>query len=118
MRMGLATGTILVRQLDEAASHVEFVFHRFLSGRDRCAAYSMSLNQGTGSCLLIRFTQHIAATQHHAEDVMSLDGREIRIWPVTLPHHEKVTEVRSGGSTLVRRGTSATRGSISIGIGD
>ena len=33
------------------------------------------------------------ATQHHPEEVIGLDGRELRIWPVTLPHHDKVPEV-------------------------
>ena len=80
----------LVRQLDEAASHIEFVFHRFLSGREGSRVL-MSLN-GNGLTPFDPFHSTHVATQHHQEDFMSLDGREIRIWPVTLPHHEKVTQ--------------------------
>ncbi|MDE2790517.1 MAG: hypothetical protein OXI81_08860 [Paracoccaceae bacterium] len=31
------------------------------------------------------------ATQHHQQETMCFDSGEIRIWPVTLPHHDKVT---------------------------
>lgn len=79
----------LVRQLDDAASHIEFVFHRYLSGREGRPVV-MSLN---GATLVPYDPFHVThpATQHHPEDVMSLNGREIRIWPITLPHHDKVT---------------------------
>lgn len=79
----------LVRQLDEAASHVEFVFHRFLSGREgRSLAITMNDRE-------LRpfdpFHANHPATQHHQVEVIRLDGSEIRIWPVTLPHHDKVS---------------------------
>ena len=79
----------LVRQLDEAATHVEFVFHRFLSGREgKRLAITMNDRE-------LRpfdpFHSNHPATQHHQEELISLDGVEIRIWPVTLPHHDKVT---------------------------
>ena len=80
----------LVRQLDEAATHVEFVFHRFLSGR-KGGRVSMSLN-GRKLKPFDPFHSAHQATQHHSVEVFKLDGKEIRIWPVTLPHHEKVTE--------------------------
>lgn len=81
----------LVRQLDEAATHLEFVFHRYLSGRAG-RPVTMSLNRYR----LVAFDPfHSAhpATQHHSEDVISLKGEEVRIRPVTLPHHTKVTPV-------------------------
>ena len=79
----------LVRQLDEAATHVEFVFHRFLSGREgKRLAITMNDRE-------LRpfdpFHSNHPATQHHQEELISLEGVEIRIWPVTLPHHDKVT---------------------------
>ena len=67
---GLGDRDFLVRQLDEAVSHVEFVFHRFLSGRDG-GRVSMSLNQGR----LVPFDPFHSthpATQHHPEDVIRL----------------------------------------------
>ena len=78
----------LVRQLDDAASHLEFVFHRFIGGRGS-RRVSMSLN-GRDLRAFDPFHANHPATQHHPEEVVSLDGREIRIWPVTLPHHDKV----------------------------
>ena len=82
----------LVRQLDETATHVEFVFHRFLSGREGGAGrVRMSLN-GRALCPFDPFHSHHPATQRHTEETFLLDGREIRIQPVTLPHHDKVSE--------------------------
>ena len=78
----------LVRQIDDAASHLEFVFHRFIAGR-RGRRVTMSLN-GRDLRAFDPFNSNHPATQHHAEEVISLDGRDIRIWPVTLPHHDKV----------------------------
>ncbi|MDE2982788.1 MAG: ATP-binding protein [Gemmatimonadota bacterium] len=77
----------LVRQLDEAADHLAFVFHRFLSGRQRVA---MSMN-----CRPLKpfdpFHSSHPATQHHQIEEMSLGGDPITIRPVTLPHHAKVS---------------------------
>ena len=82
----------LVRQLDETATHLEFVFHRFLSGReDKEGAVNMFLN-GRELRPFDPFHSHHPATQHHFEERFQLDGREILIQPVTLPHHDKVSE--------------------------
>ena len=81
----------LVRQLDETARHVEFAFHRFLSGREsRAERVKISLN-GRELQPFDPFHSHHPATQHHPEEAFALDGREIRIQPVTLPHHDKVS---------------------------
>ena len=77
----------LVRQLDEATEHLAFVFHRFLSGRQRVA---LSMN-----CRPLKpfdpFHSSHPATQHHQIEEMSLGGDPITIRPVTLPHHAKVS---------------------------
>ena len=90
----------LVRQLDETASHVEFVFHRFLSGREnREGRVQISLN-GRELTPFDPFHSHHPATQHHQEETFALAGGEIRIRPVTLPHHDKVSKAdwtRYGG---------------------
>lgn len=80
----------LVMQLTEAVSHVEFVFHRFLSGTEG-RRISMSLN-GSRLKAFDPFNSSHPATQHHAVDYISIDDQEMRIWPVTLPHHDKVSE--------------------------
>ena len=79
----------LVRQLDEASTHVEFVFHRFLSGREG-RRLSITMNDRELRPFDPFHANH-PATQHHQEELISLEGAEIRIWPVTLPHHDKVT---------------------------
>ena len=82
----------LVRQIDETATHLEFVFHRFLSGREgREGPVKMLLN-GRELSPFDPFHSHHPATQHQQEERFWLDGREIRIQPVTLPHHDKVSE--------------------------
>ena len=80
----------LVRQLDEAATHLEFVFHRFLAGQGG-KRVSMSLN-GREIRAFDPFHSNHPATQHHPEEVISLGGGRVRIWPVTLPHHDKVSK--------------------------
>lgn len=80
----------LVRQLDEAATHLEFVFHRFMAGQGG-KRVSMSLN-GRRLNPFDPFHSNHPATQHHSEEVIRLAGRTIRIWPVTLPHHDKVSK--------------------------
>lgn len=82
----------LVRQLDETAQHVEFVFHRFLSGREgQEGRVEISLN-GRKLKSFDPFYSHHPATQHHQEEPFVLAGKEIRIQPVTLPHHDKVSK--------------------------
>ena len=82
----------LVRQLDETATHLGFVFHRFLSGRAGGAGRVQMFLNGRALCPFDPFHSHHPATQHHSEETFLLDGREIRIQPVTLPHHDKVSE--------------------------
>ena len=77
----------LVRQLDDAAKHLRFVFHRFLSGSP---LVRLSMN-GNHLKPFDPFHSSHPATQHHPIEKMSLGGRRIRIRPVTLPHHDKVT---------------------------
>lgn len=77
----------LVRQLDEAAEHLAFVFHRFLSGRQRV---TLSINHRPLKPFDPFHSSH-PATQHHQIEEMSLGGDPITIRPVTLPHHAKVS---------------------------
>ena len=77
----------LVRQLDDAAEHLAFVFHRFLSGRQRVV---LSMN-GRQLEPFDPFHSSHPATQHHQVEEMSLGGDPITIRPVTLPHHAKVS---------------------------
>lgn len=80
----------LVRQIDETASHLELVFHRFLSGEPGIKRISMSLN-GRELQPFDPFNSRHPATIFGPEDWLRLGGQNIRIQPVTLPHHKKVT---------------------------
>ena len=80
----------LVRQLNDAASHLEFVFHRYLSGRER-GRVMISLN-GRALTPFDPFHSTHSATQHHQIEEIGLGGRRIRVWPVTLPHHDKLKQ--------------------------
>ena len=80
----------LVRQLDDAASHLEFVFHRFLSGREG-GRVTISLN-GRALMPFDPFHSTHPATQHHQIEEIGLGGGRIRVWPVTLPHHDKLKQ--------------------------
>ncbi len=81
------SGGDLLLQLDEAATHIEFVFHRFLAGRGQV---KISLNDRPLEPFDPFHSTH-PATQHHPDEDMTLAGKPIRIRPVTLPHHDKVS---------------------------
>ncbi len=80
----------LVRQLNDATTHLEFVFHRFLSGSGG-KRVNMLLN-GSELKPFDPFNSNHSATQHHTEEQISLTGGLIRIRPITLPHREKVSQ--------------------------
>ncbi len=78
-----------VRQLNETADHLEFVFHRFLSGREsRRKPVKMLLNNRA----LSPFDPFHPASQRHPKETFRLGGQEITIQPMTLPHHDKVSK--------------------------
>ena len=80
-----------VRQLDDTATHLEFVFHRFLSGREKREGRVQICLNGRELEPFDPFHSHHPATQHHSEETILLDGKEITLRPVTLPHHDKVS---------------------------
>lgn len=80
----------LVRQIDEMATHVELVFHRFLSGEGDGGRVSILLN-GRRLEPFDPFHSRHPATIFGPEEVFSVGSQEIRIQPMTLPHHQKVS---------------------------
>ena len=80
----------LVRKLDEMASGLELVFHRFLTGERGLNRISISLN-GRQLKPFDPFNSRHSATITGIEEVFRLSGQVIRIQPFTLPHHNKVT---------------------------
>ena len=80
----------LVRQIDETASHLELVFHRFLSGEQGLKRISLSLNNHQLKAFDPFHSRH-TATQVDPVEVFQVSGRKVLIQPFTLPHHKKVT---------------------------
>lgn len=80
----------LVRQIDETASHLELVFHRFLDGEQGLNRISLKLNRRELEPFDPFHSKH-PATDRGPEEKFLLNGREIRIQCFTLPHHKKVT---------------------------
>ena len=80
----------LNRHIDEAATHITLVFHRFLSGEKGIKKVLISLN---GRKLEPFDPFHLShpATILGPEEVFRLGDQEIRIQPVTLPHNKKVS---------------------------
>ena len=78
------------RQFDEALSHLELVFHRYLAGEPGHRKVSIAFNNRP----LVPFdpfhSRHPATVVGPKEQIR-LDGKIIRVQPFTLPHHSKVT---------------------------
>ena len=86
----VASRESLIRLLDETASHLELVYHRYISGEPRLGRVSISLN-GRELKPFDPFHLRHPATIAGPEDKFGLGSHEIVIQPVTLPHHQKVT---------------------------
>jgi len=80
----------MIRQIDETASHLELVFHRYLAGEKGLKRVSMALN-GNPLKPFDPFHSRHDATIIGPEEVFRLGEQEIRIQPFTLPHHAKVS---------------------------
>ncbi|BAO44984.1 ATP-binding protein [Thiolapillus brandeum] len=78
------------RQIDETASHLELVFHRYLAGEKGLKRVSMSLN-GRPLEPFDPFHSRHDATIHGPEEVFRFGDHEILIQTFTLPHHKKVS---------------------------
>ena len=79
----------LVRQLTEAEDHLSLVFHRFLAGTH--APRTVIRLNGRALRAHDPFHPFHPATQFGPEEVVRLKDIPIRIQPVTLPHHSKLT---------------------------
>lgn len=80
----------LNKELERAASHVELVFHRFLSGEPGQKKLVITLN-GRLLIPLDPFHLNHPATQMSAEEKFAMNGCEMSIQAFTLPHHSKVS---------------------------
>ncbi len=81
----------ITRQIDETASHIEFVFHRYLSGQiPGNKKVRIDLN-GRELIAFDPFNSKHPATLRDPCEIFQFKGDDIRIQPYTLPHHVKVS---------------------------
>ena len=80
----------LVRQIDETASHVEFIFHRFMIGWRGRRRTKIFLN-GLELTPFDPFHSRHPATQTGPLEIIPFGETMIHIQPYTLPHHSKVS---------------------------
>ena len=79
-----------VRQLDEARSHLELVFHRFLSGEPGRRRIRILMNNRPLEPFDPFHSRH-PATIAGPEELIRVENEDILVQAFTLPHHGKVT---------------------------
>lgn len=83
----------LVRELDEARSHLELVFHRFLSGEPGRPKIVMELNDLPLEPFDPFHSTH-PATQRAPVEFLKVGDQTVRIEAFTLPHHARVAKTQ------------------------
>ena len=83
-------GDEFVRQMDEARSHLELVFHRFLSGEPGRRRIRIQLNNRLLAPFDPFHSVHPATIAGPAERIR-IAHQDVLVQPFTLPHHGKVT---------------------------
>ena len=79
-----------VRQMDEARSHLELVFHRYLSGEPGRRRVSIEMNSRSLESFDPFHSRHPATIAGPEERIRILD-EDVLVQAFTLPHHGKVT---------------------------
>ncbi len=82
--------TDFVRQLDEARSHLELVFHRFLSGEPGSRRVSIAMNNRPLEPFDPFHSRH-PATIAGPEELIRVENEDVLVQAFTLPHHGKVS---------------------------
>lgn len=90
-RVGLELGSQnFLRIVDEASTHLELVFHRFMKSEQGRRAVSLEMN-GRKLSPVDPFAEWHDATIRQAEDRRTAGGSPVTIQPFILPHRNKVT---------------------------
>ena len=79
-----------IRELDEARSHLELVFHRFLAGERGLPKVSILMNARPLEPFDPFYAKH-PATIAGSEERIRFEGQEVVVRAFTLPHHSKVS---------------------------
>jgi len=80
-----------VRRVDEAAEHLELVFHRYLAGGERGLRRITILLNGRQLEPADPFNSNHPATLRGPIETIRFGGHEVTVQAFTLPHHRKVT---------------------------
>jgi hypothetical protein len=80
----------LVRRLDEAADHLELVFHRFLAGERGVRKINILLNNRALVAFDPFHSTHVATIPEPVERIR-VRGHDVIVQAFTLPHHKKVS---------------------------
>lgn len=79
-----------VKRMDDARSHLELVFHRFISGELGHKKTQILLNNRP-LVAFDPFNSTHSATDHGPIEKIRISDKEVSIQTFTLPHHKKVT---------------------------
>ncbi len=89
--IGTQRDEIVNEKLDQVEKHLALVFHRFLSGEVKNRPkISMQVN-GHEIKSFDPFCRKNKATRVLPEEIVRVDGEEIRIQPYILPHHSRLS---------------------------
>ena len=81
------TENVVYEKIEDLQKHLELVFHRYLSGKDKINIF---INDGKLKPFDPFHSKHMA-TQELPEEVISIKDEKIRIKPYILPHYTKVS---------------------------
>ncbi len=82
----------LIRELDDARSHLELVFHRFLAGEPGLHKVNILMNERALEPFDPFHSKH-PATIVGSEERIRFEGEDVVVRAFTLPHHSKVSSV-------------------------
>jgi hypothetical protein len=81
-------------RLDNVEKHLSLVFHRFLNGELRGRKLAIYINEHEVKPF-DPFCINNKATQAMREEIIRLEGKEVRIQPYILPHHSHLSQKES-----------------------
>ncbi len=87
---GADARSAFVARIDDAAEHLELVFHRYLAGERGLRKIALSLNGRQLSAFDPFHCSHPATQAGPVEKIRS-GGQEVEVQTYTLPHHKKVS---------------------------
>ena len=118
----VSSRTDIYTRLDQVEQHLALIFHRYLSGEYRKRKNTILINGHPVEQFDPFCTSH-KATQMLPEEIVHIDGEEIRIQPFILPHHSKLPKAeydyyRSRSDFISNQGAYSYRNGRLMAWGD